>query len=344
MLKPEVRRDLEKILALVGQAEQVVMTGHVHADGDVIGSLAALASWLEGRVKSVLPLLFEPVPPRYSFLDQQSIFRVYDHESADLRQEILSSDLLFILDLAVIERLPGWEGILREYKGRIACIDHHPPPEEPLGHVAAIDWETSSTGELLYEMFRLDGQALTRQQALALYTALATDTGWFKYSNTRPSTLALGAELLGHGIEPSEIFGYIYQKNDFAQVRMMGKMVHETHSTLQGQVLWTLISRRMMEEAGVEAFETEDLLDILRSVEGSRCVALFREMNDGELRVNLRSKGDLYINKLAERFGGGGHRKAAGITMKNAKIEAAAEEVIGAIVGFIENEGREDGG
>lgn len=172
MLKPQLRRELEKILALVGQAEQVVMTGHVHADGDVIGSMAALASWLEGRVKSVLPLVFEPVPPRYSFLDQQGIFRVYDHTDADLRAKILATDLLFILDLAVIERLPGWEGILREYKGRIACIDHHPPPAEPLGHVAAIDWEASSTGELLYEMFRLDGRALTRHQALALYTAL----------------------------------------------------------------------------------------------------------------------------------------------------------------------------
>lgn len=343
MLKPEVRRDLEKILALIGQAEHVVMTGHVHADGDVIGSMAALSSWLKGRVKSVLPLIFEPSPPRYQFLDPKGDFRIYDRSDADLREKIQSSDLLFILDLAVIERLPGWEEVLDGYEGRIACIDHHPPPASPLGHVAAIDWQASSTGELLYEMFRLDGQALTRDQALALFTAVATDTGWFKYSNTRPSTLAMAADLLGHGIEPSEIFGYIYQKNDFTQVRMMGKLLHETHSTLQGQVLWTVISRHMMEEAGVDAYDTEDLLDVLRSVDGSRCVALFREMENGELRVNLRSKGDLYINKLAERFGGGGHRKAAGITMRDAKIETAAEEVIGAIVGFIESEGLEDG-
>jgi len=150
-------------------------------------------------------------------------------------------------------------------------------------------------------------------------------------------TMILAAKLLKTGIDPAEVFGYIYQGKAFEDVRLTGKLAFEARSAMEGKLLWVSLSHRQMLEVGAEQWETEDLLDMLRSVKQCKCVALFREESDRSIRVNLRSKGDFQVNGLAERFGGGGHRKAAGITFRDTGLDAAEKMVVDAILEALEN-------
>ncbi|MFH2001036.1 MAG: bifunctional oligoribonuclease/PAP phosphatase NrnA [Planctomycetota bacterium] len=339
MIQPECAESFKEILNAFDAAFRTVLVGHVNADGDVIGSMSALSSRLGMRGMQVTSFLFEPVPERYRFLSFDQSVEIFDADKVSHRRSILDADLIVILDLSVISRLPGWSSLLDEFKGKVICIDHHPVPESFLGHINLINPQACSTGQILFELFRLEEAPLTRGQALALFTAITTDTGWFQYSNTTPETLSMASELLRTGIDPSEVFGYIYQANDFSTVRFTGKLAHETRSALGDRLLWVSISQEALESCGLASFETESILDILRSVKPSQCVALFRETEEGTVRVNLRSKGRLYIHKLAERFGGGGHRKAAGITFTDLSLKEVEKKVINALIEYIGNGG-----
>jgi phosphoesterase RecJ-like protein len=311
------------------------MVGHVNADGDVYGSLSALHARLEGRMESVLPLVFEPIPERYAFLDLDRHCKIFDPAEIALKEAVEASDLLFLLDLALPERVPGWSYLLEGYRGTIVCIDHHPPPDEPLGHLQIIDTDVCATGQLLYSLFRLEGGAITRRQALGLFTAIATDTGWFRYANTKAGIFAIAAELLKNDIDPSVIYGYIYQRNRLKNMKLLGKLLSNVQSALDGRFLWAVLSRKEMDAFQVDDLETEDLLDLLRSIYGSQCVALFRETREGGVRVNLRSKGELTIHHIARRFCGGGHPRAAGITVQDESLEEAERMIVEAVTAFM---------
>ncbi|MHC4944863.1 MAG: DHH family phosphoesterase [Planctomycetota bacterium] len=342
MLRPEDLEKLRKVYDLIEEAGTVVLVSHVNADGDAVGSLAAMHSWLSEKGKKVTAFLFEAIASRYVFLEFDRHFTIFDPHNKAQRDEILNSDLLLALDLATMDRIPGWSDILSRYEGQIVVIDHHPDPESTFGDINIINWKASATAELLYSLIRMDKDEISAYQGKALFTAIATDTGWFRYTNTQPETLALSAKLLETGIEPATIFGHIYQRNPLKHIRFTGKLVHEARSALDGRLLWVRLSQDALQESDLDRWENEDLLDLLRSVKECRCVALFREEGNGIIRVNLRSKGNLNINTVAERFGGGGHRKAAGITLRDTTLADAEKKVVDAILEFLNNESSHD--
>lgn len=339
MLKPEIRKDLKEIQTRIKEAQQVSLVCHVNADGDALGSISALYHRFHSQVSQVNAFVFEPIPERYEFLGLHKIVQQFDGQDQSCIDKISRSDLVFVLDLAVIERLPGWEGILSDYQGTIVCIDHHPEPENPIGHINIIDSNVAATGQLIYEFFQLENKKLKYEEALAIFTAIATDTGWFRYSNTTPDVMAIAAKLLESDLAPAKIFSHIYQSNDIRHVKLTGFVANHVRSEMDNRFLWAVIPKKIIQESGLKDLENEELLDIFRSVKGCACVALFREAPDGKVRVNLRSKGDLAINKLAERFGGGGHRNAAGVTLNCESIDKAAEQVVEAVKEFMADQG-----
>ncbi|MBU0753833.1 MAG: DHH family phosphoesterase [Planctomycetes bacterium] len=338
MLDPTVIEGLKAALDLIRDARKICIVGHVDADGDVMGSLSAFHSRFSLRKEQVFPFLFEPIPDRYSYLDFEPHAIIFAPDDSSQREMILGCDLLIALDLCVMHRLPGWSGILHDFSGKIICIDHHPAPENSFAHLSVTTTTACATGQLLYEMFRLDGESFSRQEAMALMTAIATDTGWFKYSNTDGETFAMAEKFLKCGLEPSELFGLIYQRNKLDYVKKIGKIVSEVQSALDDRLLWVVLPASPEGESDEEELKTEDLLDIFRSVGNSRCVALFRERKNGDIRVNFRSKGAISINVVAQRYGGGGHKKAAGATLKNTPMHEAVRKVIDDLIEFLSDE------
>lgn len=338
MLDPEVKKGLKAALDQIQAARKICIVGHVDADGDVIGCLSAFHSRFSPRMERVLPIFFEPLPDRYAYLDFDSHAVIYDPHDPSVREAILECDLLIALDLCVIHRLPGWSDLLPHFTGKIICIDHHPAPESNFAHLSVTTTTACATGQLLYELFRLDGEAFSQQEALALMTAIATDTGWFKYSNTNGETFSMVEQFLQCGLDPSELYGLIYQRNKLDYVKKIGKIVSEIQSALDDRLLWAVLPGPSDSSSPEDELKTEDLLDIFRSVGESRCVALFRKRKNGDIRVNLRSKGAISINVLAERFGGGGHKKAAGATLTNMTMDEAVKKVIDALIEFMSDD------
>jgi len=333
----EVQEKLRECASLLKEAESVALIGHVHADGDVVGSIWALYQRLKRRSKKVTPLLFESIDPRYRFLGADEEVMLFDRASSEHSRIIEEADVFIMLDVATADRLPGLEGPLSRRRGTLVRIDHHPSSVPAPADLAAVDVGASSTGELVYDLLKLDGLPLSREEAIGLFVAISTDTGWFRYSNTNAHILDIGAELVDTGIKTSEVYGHIYQNNDLNLIRLMGRVVSRMNEELDGHLIWCTIEMETIRELGLGEFDIDHLLDLLRSARKATCVAIFRETGDSGVRVNIRSKGSLAINNVAEAFGGGGHRNAAGITMNGMSLEEASRQVVNALKDAVRN-------
>lgn len=318
--------------SLLDNADRVVIVGHVHADGDVIGTMSALSHRLESRGKGVISFLFEPIPSRFDFLDFQEKVCIFDSTSDEHQSSILAADAIVILDSSSIERVPGWDSLVARKRDVCARIDHHPSSTPIDVAIDLTDEKASATGQLIYRLLDLYAQPLSREEALGLFVALATDTGWFRYSNTTPAALQQAAELLRTGINPGLIYRNIYQSNELGLIRLMGSVISNMHAEMDGRLLWGTITSDQVREAELERdFEIDVLLDLLRSTRAVCCVAVFRVLEDGVIRVNLRSKGEVAVNGVAERFGGGGHQNAAGVTIVGGDGDRSVDEIVHAL-------------
>lgn len=322
---------LRSCVSLLRDARKIVVIGHVHADGDVVGSQWALYHRLRRHNKEVIPFLFESIDPRYRFLGADEHVVFFDPRNNEHNRVVEEADAVVMLDVATADRLPGLEKPLSKRRGKLVRIDHHPSSVPQPVDLDAVDVTASSTGELIYDLLRYDGLSLTPEEAMGLFVAISTDTGWFRYSNTNARILDIAAKLVETGIHTAEVYRHIYQSNDLQLIRLFGHVVSGIREELDGRLIWSIIDTRMVRELGLGEFDTDLLLDLLRSSRDALCVVLFREtVNDG-VRVNIRSKGTLAINNVAEEFGGGGHRNAAGITLSGKLLDDSAEQVVNAL-------------
>jgi bifunctional oligoribonuclease and PAP phosphatase NrnA len=326
---------LEKMCAcasLFENAGSYVLIGHQRADGDAIGTMAALYYRLVSQGRTVTPFLFEEIPRRYEFLGFQEHVTLFDSASAEHAALVQGADVVVILDASSDDRLPGWQPLLAARRGSLVRFDHHPSSVPGGADIDMTDTSACATGQIVLEFMKLDGIGFSPEEAQALFVAIATDTGWFRYSNTNRAAFRQVSDLLDCGVAPAEIFRSIYQCNELPLIRLAGRVVSTIEEEMDGRLLWGTIDRALVEETGLKNdFETDILMDLLRSSRKAVCVALFREGEDGRVRVNLRSKGDVAVNGVAEMFGGGGHRNAAGATLDDANLDEAAGNVVDAL-------------
>ena len=160
----------------------------------------------------------------------------------------------------------------------------------------------------------VDGQ-IDREIAESVFVSLSTDTGWFRYSNTTEDVMKLVADLAGHRLDLPSMYRSIYQSNSSGMLRLMGHVARTMNEECDGHFVWALVRREFIEDLGVERYEADPILDLLRSGEAVRVVALFTELDDGRVSVSLRSRDNLDMNEVARKFGGGGHTYAAGTTL-----------------------------
>jgi len=327
-----IEEKMRSCASFLESVDRVVIVGHVRADGDVIGTMSALSHRLESRGKEVSSFLFEPIPSRFDFLGFGEKALIFSPSSDEHRSTVLDADAVLILDSSSIERLPGWNDLLARKRDVCVRIDHH-PSSSPIDAIIDItDVRASATGQIVYELLRMQDLPFSSEEALGLFVALATDTGWFRYSNTTPVALEQGAGLLKTGIDPGSVYRRVYQSNELGLIRLMGTVISGIRAELDGRLLWGVITPDQIREAGLERdFEIDVLLDLLRSTRDVCCVAVFRALEDGVIRVNLRSKGEIAVNGVAERFGGGGHRNAAGVTILEGDLDRTAKEIVDAL-------------
>jgi phosphoesterase RecJ-like protein len=316
------KRSLDAVRNEIQQHQNFIITTHVNPDGDGLGSQVALTRYLRsaaGGQKNVHLLNSSPVPPNYSFLDPRGEIEVFEERRHG--EIVHAAQVLFILDISDWERLRDLGKMARPSGIKKICIDHH-PAATPFGDIDLIDPRASSTGEMMYDLLSGLGAPIDQKTAEALYTALVTDTGSFRFSNTTPRAHEVAARLLEAGASPQTIYQRVYESQSREKVRLFAKALDKLNFDVDGKLAWMVISQPLLRETGAQPRDTEGFADYPRSIDGVEVSLLFLETEKGKVKVSFRSKGQHVINGLANRFGGGGHPYAAGALMDGPLADA----------------------
>lgn len=311
VISPTPPRPLLDLLARpTGDA---LMLGHVHPDADVLGTLLALGTSLEAGGWTLTYAGPHPIPDTLAFLPGASRWRVW---SAAPR----IFDVIVLTDCPNDARTEGLLAAARGASSQVLNIDHH-PDNRGYGTLNWVDPSAAATGEMVFDLIRALGHRVTPEIALNLFTAIHTDTGSFRYSNTTAKTFRIAAELTAAGADPALVSDQLYQRRSNSALGTLGEVLRLVQVSGDGQVAWLAVSRGLASDAFLAA---EDLVTYPRSLEGVKVALLLREELGGQVKASLRGKGQVAVNRIAQRFGGGGHENAAGCTLRGTLEEATA--------------------
>jgi phosphoesterase RecJ-like protein len=314
---------LEEIVSALTDGKVIGTASHVNPDGDSVGSLLGLAMTLRGLGKKVYVSLPDPVafPPQYNFLPGSDLLITREDFGDDL-------EVFVALDCSNAERL----GPLREKAGKARTtinIDHH-EDNSLYASLNLVKEKASSTAELVFKIIKAAGWGMSPEVATCLYTGVLTDTGRFQHRNTSPRTFIIASELARAGADIFQVVKEVYENQSLSYTRLLGLALQRTQILEEHGLIYSYITRKDIEETGAILAETEDLIDHLRAVRGTRLVALFKELEDGRVRVSLRSRDGCEVGPIARGMGGGGHAMAAGYT-SDSDIEGSIEDLVGVL-------------
>jgi len=301
--------DWSPFVELVHAHRRFVLTSHVRPDCDALGSELALALALESLGKEVRIINASPVPPGYRFLDPGGRLKQLGADIAP--EELADCEVLVVLDTSAWVQLGAMEEIVRRTPARKVVIDHHISGED-LGAVEVKDVSAEATGRLVVEAVDALDVKITAEMAQLLFAALTTDTGWFRFSSTSSATLRLAARLLDAGAVPELLYGQLYEQDNLSRIRLVGRAMARAEADLDGRLIHTYLELRDFEAAGAHPSESEDIINKTLAVQGTEAAVLLVEQPGGGFKVSFRSRCELDCSAVAEQFGGGGHRKAAG--------------------------------
>lgn len=315
--------DLARARQALDEARHPLLTTHVNPDGDGLGSELALYHALQCRGKPATILNASSTPSFFRFLDPDGViqhYRLGDPLPAE-------ADLLVALDLGKWERLGPMCETARASRLPVLCMDHH-PTEGPFGDLQVISDQACATGEIIYDLLKSYGEPLALPAAEAIYAAIMTDTGSFRFTNTNARTHRIAAELLDLGVNPAAMYSRVYESTHPERLRLLGLTLSDLHISADGRIGWIAVTQEMLQKAGAKPEDTEDFVDIPRTVRGVEVSALFIELPTGIIRTSLRSKGLVRVSDVAVSLGGGGHPFAAGIRLPGS-LQSAIQRVLG---------------
>jgi bifunctional oligoribonuclease and PAP phosphatase NrnA len=313
---------LSQVVELIENKQKFAITTHVRPDGDGIGSSLGLCWLLRSLGKSAEVILSDDVPPAYRSLPGQQDIRRVDTVDAEY-------DAIFIIECSDIER-PGIGGLESEFT---VNIDHHATSAH-FGTVNWIDSTASAVGEMIYNLCKAIGGRITREIAECVYLALVTDTGSFHFSNTTERTLKVASELVKAGVKPAEISEAVYNNYPWSRIELMRQVLATVRRDPSGRVASLRQTLEMKNGAGAVDGDNNGFVNIPLAAREVVAVVYMRETGPQEYRVSLRSKGCINVARVAEGFGGGGHKNAAGLKVEgdwDLKEKELVEAVLAAV-------------
>lgn len=296
---------LKQVIDIINQYDKFLITSHKDPEGDCLGSGLALASLLRRRKKEVFFINESLIPEMYKFLPR--IDRIIRGT------KLINFDAAIILDSPNMERIGRAANFINSSNISVN-IDHH-ISNERFADVNWIDSSASSVGEMVYLIFKKLDYKITQEEALCLYVAILTDTGSFRYANTTSRTHNIAAELLKHNLNPEEVYQRIYANSSFTEAKLLGLSLSTLRQSKDGSIVWFRLTKSMRNLIKGNLEQADNFINVARSIKGVKVIALFKEIKNNEIRVSLRSKGEVDVNRIAKFFGGGGHKTASGCTI-----------------------------
>lgn len=306
---------LKEIAEFIRGKDRFLITSHARPDGDSLGTAFALVEALGQIGKTAEFVNADPVPRVYESLPGSDSMIVSDRIQG-------SYGALIVLECCNLERT-GVKGL-----GGIATvnIDHHLKNDQ-FGDLNWVDPKAAAVGEMVFSLFDELGVRITPEIATNLYVALLTDTGSFHFSNTTAETFRIAGELVGAGAVPSEIAQKVLMNQPESRLRLLCRVLNSLEFDSGRQVAWLALTQEMLEKTGSSADDSEGMVNYALSVEGVRVCAFFKQERGQLYRVSLRSRGDEDVSAVAQYFGGGGHRNAAGMSLEG-PFEDVREQVV----------------
>jgi Exopolyphosphatase-related proteins len=303
--------DWDAIARIIQNERRFLITTHVNADPDALGSELALAEALRKIDKEPLILNPTPVSSNYQFLDPANSIDGYQ-KGASL--ENLTFDAVFILDISRWERLGDLADPVRFCGRPKICIDHH-PYSGGFAEYHLVNTEACATAEIIYDLIHFLGISLDQRMAECLYTSMLSDTGSFTFSNTNARSHKIVAELLAQNVCPRVIFEQLYQNHTPERLKFLGNALSNLQFDCKQKLAWMTISREMLDRYGLKPEDVEGFVDFPRNCRDVLLSVLFLEVEPEDIKISLRAKGNFNANRLATHFGGGGHNHASGIRL-----------------------------
>ena len=324
-----MRKIPENLRAIIREIDNFVLVTHVHPDGDALGSLLGFAEILESLGKHVFCYLEEPVSTLYDFLPDCGSVHT---DIRDLRRFLEEADgpvAGVSLDCGDCDRLGENQQELLKVKPFFA-IDHHRAHKE-YGDSRWIESDCSSTGEMVYELAQVLQADISRKCANNLYVAISTDTGSFRYESTTARTHIIAADLIGRGVRPDEIAGHLHENFTLPRLKLMELVLSTLKLYESEQLAFIRVTSDMFERSGAVFQDVEGFIDYPRSLRSVKVAAFIKEKKTGQITVSLRAKGECDVAEVAQCFGGGGHRNAAGFRFSGKTVETVHTEVLAAL-------------
>jgi phosphoesterase RecJ-like protein len=310
--------DLERIVEVVREGKRFLITSHENPDGDALGSMLGLGLALEMAGKEVVLYNKDGAPGVLQFLPSS------ERINSSLTSIQGTFDCVLILDCTDTSRVGDeFEQFIASGRcGTKVIIDHH-LTNKPSADLYLLNPEASSTGMIIYSLLKTLSLKITPEVAKNLYATIVVDTGSFSYSNTTPETFRVAADLVESGANPWEISRAIYESESLGKLKLLGVALPTLEVSEDGRIAWLFVSGEMFRKTGTSREDTEGIVNFPRSIKGVQVAMLFREEgpvreegpardNGTRWKVSLRSNGEVNVSEIAEKFGGGGHKRAAG--------------------------------
>jgi len=328
---------LDEVVSLIRENERFFLVTHLGPDGDALGSQLALGHFLRKIGKEVAMINSDEISPSLDWMPGASDVEVFDGSLAQ-HEALADAGVVFVLDTNDEERLGKVGSLVRDATATKVLLDHHLKPE-PWFDVKFVRDEAAATGVLVYEIIdAIAPDTIDEEVATALYTAIMTDTGSFRYSSVTPELHRNVADILERGnIQPAPIHETIYDRESMPGLRLLGRTLNRIRLKYDGQLGYTVVTQRMVEDTGATWDDKKGFVNYVLSIEGVKVALLFSEVDDGS-KISFRSEADVRVDEWARHFGGGGHRNAAGAYVRRPTFEEVIEDVVAAAPRYIDFE------
>ncbi|MEW4562501.1 DHH family phosphoesterase [Bremerella sp. JC770] len=307
--------DWAALRAAMEVPQRFVLTSHVRPDCDALGSELGMAALLRQMGKEVTIVNDSETPQHLAFIDPE--YEIKQLGKDITREEVLSGfDAFMVLDTSAWIQLGEMAEVMQEFSGTKLVLDHH-VSQDDLGGEMFKDAKCEATGRLVYEAAKAWDMTITQQTASVLFTAIATDTGWFRFPSVSGSTYRAIGELVDAGAVPSEVYGNLFENERLQRVNLRGRILSSAKIIHDGKLAYSMATRQDFEETGATPSDTEDAINKTMAVSGVEAAILFVELPNGDgVKASFRSRSSLDVAQLAQQFGGGGHVAAAGALVK----------------------------
>jgi len=302
-----------ELQAILDRHQRFVLTSHVRPDCDALGSELGMAELLEFLGKQVRIVNSDAVPPRLAFIDPQQRLETLSTDPTTFPWHEV--DAFIVLDTGAWGQLGRMADVLRDTAAEVIVIDHH-ASEGEISSLVFRDELAEATGRLVYEFAQFLRVPISRTMAATLFTAIATDTGWFRFSSTHSSTYGVASRLMEAGACPPAIFRQLYERDSLSRAHLRGLVLSRMALEVEGRLAHTYVLESDFAQTGALRSETEDFVNMALAIDGTDVALLLTEHPAGSVKVSLRSRTETVdCSQITALFGGGGHKAAAGATL-----------------------------